>query len=49
MNISLANVAPTSTLFHGITPEKPTYPLRKIALDVYFGTKEKLQERKAQV
>ena len=34
MNISLANLAPTDTRFHGITPEKPTYPLGKIALDV---------------
>ena len=34
MNISLANLMPTDTRFHGITPEKPTYPLGKIALDV---------------
>jgi hypothetical protein len=40
MNISLANLAPTDTRFHGTTPKKPTYPLGKIALDVQFGTKE---------
>jgi hypothetical protein len=34
INISLANLAPTDTRFHGIAPEKPTYPLGKIALDV---------------
>jgi hypothetical protein len=27
MNISLANLMPTDMHFHGITPEKPTYPL----------------------
>jgi hypothetical protein len=34
MNISLANLTPTDTCFHGIAPEKPNYPLGKIALDV---------------
>ena len=38
MNISLANLTPTDTRFHGIAPEKPNYPLGKIALDVQFGT-----------
>ncbi|KAK1605009.1 hypothetical protein QYE76_028682 [Lolium multiflorum] len=40
MNISLANLKPTDTRFHGITPEKPSYPLGKINLDVQFGTRE---------
>ena len=40
MNISLANLKPTETRFHGITPEKPSYPLGKINLDVQFGTRE---------
>ena len=34
MNISLANLTPTDTRFHSITPEKPNYPLGKINLDV---------------
>lgn len=38
MNISLANLTPTDTRFHGIAPEKPNYPLGKIALDVQFQT-----------
>jgi hypothetical protein len=40
MNMSLANLMPTDTRFHGITPEKPNYPLGKIALDVQFGIVE---------
>ncbi|KAK1602727.1 hypothetical protein QYE76_008208 [Lolium multiflorum] len=36
MNISLANLKPTDTRFHGITPEKPSYPLGKINDGVYF-------------
>ena len=46
MNISLANLTPTDTRFHGIAPEKPTYPLRKIALDVQFGTRENFRKEK---
>ena len=46
MNISLANLAPTDTRFHGITPEKPTYPMGKIALDVQFGTRENFRKEK---
>jgi hypothetical protein len=38
MNISLANLTPMDTCFHGIAPQKPNYPLGKIALDVQFGT-----------
>jgi hypothetical protein len=45
MNISLANLAPTDTHFHGITPEKPNYPLGKILLDVQFGTRETFGRR----
>jgi hypothetical protein len=40
MNISLANLTPTDMRFHGITPDKPSYPLGKINLDVQFGTRE---------
>ena len=46
MNISLSNLAPTDTRFHGITPEKPNYPLGKIALDVQFGLAEKFRKEK---
>ena len=45
MNISLANLKPTDTRFHGITPEKPSYPLGKINLDVQFGTRENYRMR----
>jgi hypothetical protein len=40
MNISLENLKPTDTCFHGITPEKPSYPLGRTNLDVQFGTRE---------
>jgi hypothetical protein len=46
MNISLANLTPTDTRFHGITPEKPNYPLEKILLDVQFGTRENFRREK---
>jgi hypothetical protein len=46
MNISLANLKPTDTRFHGITPEKPSYPLGKINLDVQFGTQENYRREK---
>jgi hypothetical protein len=46
MNISLANLAPTETRFHGITPEKPNYPLGKILLDVQFGTRANFRKEK---
>ena len=46
MNISLANLTPTDTRFHGITPEKPNYPLGKILLDVQFGTRENFRKEK---
>ena len=46
MNISLANLIPTDTRFHGITPEKPSYPLGKINLDVQFGTRENYRREK---
>jgi hypothetical protein len=49
MNISLANLSPTNTRFHGITPKKPTYPLGKIALDIQFGTKENFTKEKTRV
>jgi hypothetical protein len=40
MNISLTNLAPSDTCFHGIVPGKPTIALGKIALDVVFGSQE---------
>jgi hypothetical protein len=46
MNISLANLTPTDTHFHGITPEKPSYPLGKILLDVQFGTRENFRKER---
>ena len=46
MNISLSNLALTDTRFHGITPEKPNYPLGKIALDVQFGSAENFRKEK---
>jgi hypothetical protein len=46
MHISLSNLAPTETRFHGITPEKPNYPLGKIALDVQFGSAENFRKEK---
>ncbi len=46
MNISLSNLKPTDTRFHGITPEKPNYPLGKIDLDVQFGTRENYRREK---
>jgi hypothetical protein len=46
MNISLASLMPTDTHFHGITPEKPNYPLGKIALDAQFTTVENFRKEK---
>jgi hypothetical protein len=46
MHISLANLTPTDTCFHGITPDKPNYPLGKIALDVQFRTMENYRKEK---
>jgi len=46
MNISLANLTPTDTRFHGITPDKPSFPLGKINLDVQFGTRENYRREK---
>ena len=46
MHISLSNLAPTDTRFHGITPKKPNYPLGKIALDVQFGSAENFRKEK---
>jgi hypothetical protein len=46
MNISLSNLKPTDTRFHGITPEKPNYPLGKIDLYVQFRTRENYRREK---
>ena len=37
MNMSLANLMPSDTSFHGIVPGKPVFPMGKIFLDVIFG------------
>ena len=44
MNISLSNLTQTDTHFHRITPEKPNYPLGKIALDVQFGSADNFRK-----
>jgi hypothetical protein len=46
MNISLANLTPTDTRFHGITPDKPSYPLGKILLNVQFDTRENFRKER---
>ncbi|XP_051196836.1 uncharacterized protein [Lolium perenne] len=46
MHISLANLKSTETIFHGITAEKPSYPLGKIALDIQFETVENFRKEK---
>src|SRR4051812_17745784 len=46
MHISLSNLRPTDTRFHGITPEKPNYPPGKIALDVQFETVENFRKER---
>ena len=40
MNISLTNLAPTTTTFHGIVPMSAVLPLGTINLDVVFGQPE---------
>jgi hypothetical protein len=45
-NISLANLLPMDTRFHGIQPKKPSYPLGKILLDVLFGTGENFRKER---
>jgi hypothetical protein len=37
MRIPVSDLKPLETSFHGIVPGKPTYPLRRINLDVIFG------------
>lgn len=46
MNISLNNLMPSDTGFHGIVPGKPKIPLGKIWLDVVFGTRENFRREK---
>lgn len=46
MNLSLTNLAPSDTTFHGIVPGKPVYPLGKIGLDVFFGEKANFRKEK---
>src|SRR3954468_11129671 len=46
MHISLSNLKPSDTRFHGIIPEKTNYPLGKIALDVQFGTPENFRKER---
>ncbi|KAM0844865.1 hypothetical protein ACQ4PT_056787 [Festuca glaucescens] len=46
MNISLTNLAPSDTCFHGVAPGKANIPLGKIALDAIFGTRENFRSEK---
>jgi hypothetical protein len=46
IKISLNNLLPTETSFHGIVPGKPTYPLGVIHLDVIFGTPANFRKEK---
>ncbi|XP_051196879.1 uncharacterized protein [Lolium perenne] len=46
MNISLANLRPSDTRFHGVTPEKPNFPLGRISLDMQFRTPDNFRKEK---
>ena len=46
MNISLTNLTPSDTRFHGIVSGKSEIPLGKIWLDVVFGTRENFRREK---
>ena len=46
MNLSLTNLTPSDTTFHGIVLGKPVYPLGKVALDVVFGEKANFRKEK---
>ncbi|KAI5000347.1 hypothetical protein ZWY2020_004936 [Hordeum vulgare] len=38
MNLLEKDLMPSSTVFHGIVPDKSAYPIRQIKLNVSFGT-----------
>jgi hypothetical protein len=46
IKISMNDLLPTETYFHGIDPGKPTYPLGVIHLDVIFGTPANFRKEK---
>jgi hypothetical protein len=46
MNISLTNLLPSDTSFHGIVPGKPVLPLGRIALEVILGSPENFRREK---
>jgi hypothetical protein len=49
MNMSLVNLMPMDTHFHGITPEKPTYPFGQDCTRHAVWNRRKLQKIKARV
>ena len=46
MNISLTNLMPSDTSFHGIVLGKPVLPLGKVALEVILGSPENFRREK---
>jgi hypothetical protein len=46
MCISLESLKPTNCSFHGIVPGSANYPLRKIELDVCFGSSNNYRREK---
>jgi hypothetical protein len=46
MKISMNELLPSKTSFHGIMPRKPTYPLGVINLDVIFRTPTNFRKEK---
>jgi hypothetical protein len=46
MNISLTNLTPSDTGFHGVIPGKSEIPLGKIWLDVVFGNRKNFRREK---
>jgi hypothetical protein len=46
IKISINNLLPTETFFHGIVPGKPTYPLGTIHLDIIFSTLANFRKEK---
>ena len=46
MNISLTNLLPSDTSFHGIVPGKPVLPLGRVALEVILGSPENFRREK---
>jgi hypothetical protein len=46
MHISLEFLKPTDCSFHGIVPGSANYPLGRISLDVFFGTRLNFRQEK---